>query len=107
MHFFCQDDFTKTKGRAKWRELGFKSVVNIGRHVAREMGLDNPAAYGSRSFIMGEKSEDVDASGASQASAGDAEDSSVDADTPEQASVAKEKTNFVLARKNFRAGSIS
>ena len=107
MHFFCQDDFTKTKGRAKWRELGFKSVINIGRHLAREMGLDNPAAYGSRSFIIGEKSENVDVSGASEASAGDAEDSLVDADTPEQAKVAKEMTNFVLARKNFRAGFIS
>ena len=107
MHLFFQDDFTKTQGRAKWKELGMKSVINIGRHLAREMGLDNPAAYGSRSFIIGEKSEDVDVSGTSEASAGDAEDSLVDADTPEQAKVAKEMTNFVLARKNFRAGFIS
>ena len=41
----------------KWSALGVKSIIKIGRHLAREMGLDNPAAYGSRAFFLGEKSK--------------------------------------------------
>ena len=84
----------------KWSALGVKTLIKIGRHLAREMGLDNFTAYGSRAFCLREKSRtrnrNEDALDKSENITEDTEDN-----LGENANVTKE-TNFVLARRQFR-----
>ena len=69
------------------------------------MGLDNPAAYGSRAFFLGEKSKTKNRNGDTTEKYEKYEKSEKNTEEENSvgnANVVKETTNFVLARRQFR-----
>ena len=87
---------------SKWRELGSNSLIQISRLLAREMGLDNAGEYGSRSFYLGKKSMNTNPATNKNALELEATAQNTSEEREENSDATKEKTNFVLARRQFR-----